>query len=39
MKLEMKREALEADCPGYEMAVGEAQTAPVFSGFGTVLVQ
>jgi integrase len=40
MKLAMKREALEQiNRRANEMTVGEAQTAAVFGGFGTVLVQ
>ncbi len=40
MKLAMKREALEKlNRRANEMAVGEAQTAPIRGGFGTVLVQ
>jgi integrase len=40
MKLEMKREALaQLNRRANEMTVGEAQTAPVYGGFGTVLVQ
>jgi integrase len=40
MKLEMKREALaQINRRANEMTVGEAQTAPVCRGFGTVLVQ
>jgi len=40
MKLTMKREALEKlNRRANEMSVAEAQTAPVYRGFGTVLVQ
>jgi integrase len=40
MKLTMKREALEQlNRRANEMSVGEAQTDPVYRGFGTVLVQ
>jgi integrase len=40
MKLEMKREALaQLNRRANEMTVGEARTAPVYGGFGTVLVQ
>jgi integrase len=40
MKLAMKREALEKlNRRANEMSLGEAQTAPVHGGFGTVLVQ
>jgi hypothetical protein len=40
MKLEMKREALaQLNRRANEMTVGEAQTDPVYMGFGTVLVQ
>jgi integrase len=40
MKLTMKREALEKlNHRANEMSVGEAQTRPVYQGFGTVLVQ
>jgi hypothetical protein len=39
-KLEMKREALaQLNRRANEMTVGDAQTAPVYSGFGAVLVQ
>jgi len=40
LKLEMNREALaQLDRRANEMAVGEAQTDPIYRGFGTVLVQ
>ena len=40
MKLAMKREALEQiNRRANEITVGETQTAPVYGGFGTVLVQ
>ena len=40
MKLAMKREALEQiNRRANEMTAGETQTAPVYGGFGTVLVQ
>jgi integrase len=40
MKLEMKREALaQLNRRANEMTVGEAQTDPIYRGFGTVLVQ
>jgi hypothetical protein len=40
IKLEMKREALaQLNRRANEMTVGEAQTAPVYRGFGTVMTE
>jgi hypothetical protein len=40
MKFGMKREALaQLNRPANKLAIGEAQTAPVYRGLGTALIQ